>query len=199
MGSGHGHAIAAAGPRVPPLDEIEQRTEMPRTRARRTGIMLRVARDFVVTEVMPGCERFEAVLDLADCVLGQARYIVSDVPTAVESHVLGAFDASGCVGFLRYVVQVIGADAGRPPVVLDAVALIEGFVEAFGVAPASRRRGIGSALQAEAQQRCRAHACYQIRSRSPMTSIENYALKVNAGYVVQPSEQNDSYYFLLKL
>jgi len=132
--------------------------------------MLRVPRDFVVTEVMPGSERFEALLDVADSVLGQARYIVSEVPTAIESHVLGAFDSSGCVGFLRYAVQVIGADAGRPPVMRDAVALTEGFIEAFGVAPASRRRGIGSALQAAAQQRCHALACHQIRSRSPVTS-----------------------------
>lgn len=161
--------------------------------------MSRVPHDFVVTEVMPGSERFEVLLDLAERVLAQARYIVSEVPTAFDSRVLGAFDASGCVGFLRYIVQVIGADAGRPPVVRDAVALTEGFVEAFGVAPGARRRGIGAALQAEAQARCRAMACHQIRSRSPITSIENYALKVAGGYVLQPSEENDSYYFLLKL
>jgi len=164
-----------------------------------TGIMLRVPRGFVVTEVMPGSERLEVLLDLADSVLAQARYIVSEIPTAFESHVLGAFDASECVGFLRYIVQVIGSDAGRPPVVHDAVPLTEGFVEAFGVAPGSRRRGIGSALQAGAQERCRALGCHQMRSRSPVTSIENYALKVDAGYVLHPSKENDSYYFLLKL
>jgi hypothetical protein len=38
-----------------------------------------------------------------------------------------------------------------------------------------------------------------MRSRSPITSTENYALKLAAGYVLSPSEQNDSYYFLLKL
>ena len=72
-------------------------------------------------------------------------------------------------------------------------------MEAFGVTPGARRRGIGAALQAEAQARCRAIACHQIRSRSPITSIENYALKIDGGYVLQPSEENDSYYFLLKL
>lgn len=161
--------------------------------------MPRVTRGFVVTEVVPGSERFEMLLELADSVLGQARYVVSEIPTAFDSCVLGAFDASGCAGFLRYVVQVIGADAGRPPVVRDAVALTEGFVEAFGVAPRARRRGIGSALQAAAQERCRAIGCHQIRSRSPVTSIENYHLKVDAGYVLHPSAENDSYYFVLKL
>ena len=74
--------------------------------------MLRVARDFVVTEVMPGSERFEVLLDLAESVLAQARYVVSEVPTAFDSHVLGAFDGSGCVGFLRYIVQVIRSRRG---------------------------------------------------------------------------------------
>jgi hypothetical protein len=41
--------------------------------------------------------------------------------------------------------------------------------------------------------------CYQMRSRSPITSTENYALKLNAGHVLHPSEQNDSYYVLLAL
>jgi hypothetical protein len=38
-----------------------------------------------------------------------------------------------------------------------------------------------------------------MRSRSPVTSTENYALKLAAGYVVQPSNENDSYYFLIRL
>ena len=38
-----------------------------------------------------------------------------------------------------------------------------------------------------------------MRSRSPVSGVENYALKVAARYVLSPSEQNDSYYFLFKL
>jgi hypothetical protein len=38
-----------------------------------------------------------------------------------------------------------------------------------------------------------------MRSRSPVTSAENYALKIAAGYVLHPSEENDSYYFLIRL
>jgi hypothetical protein len=38
-----------------------------------------------------------------------------------------------------------------------------------------------------------------MRTRSPITSSENYALKLAAGYVLTPSEENDSYYFLLRL
>ncbi len=48
-------------------------------------------------------------------------------------------------------------------------------------------------------QQCRIAGCYQMRSRSPVTSTENYALKMAAGYVLRPSAENDSYYFLLRL
>lgn len=70
---------------------------------------------------------------------------------------------------------------------------------AFGVAADRRRAGIGTALQARARETCRELGCYQIRSRSPVTSVENYAMKLAPGYVLQPSDQNDSYYFLIKL
>lgn len=154
---------------------------------------------FEVIEVFPGSTPFEHVLALSDRVLEQRRYLTSLIETAAEDHVLGAFDDTLCVGFLRFFVQVIGADERRPPVHLDGVALTEGFVEAFGVAADRRRSGIGTALQARARDMCRGLGCFQIRSRSPVSSVENYAMKLAAGYVLQPSDQNDSYYFLMKL
>ncbi|MGH9122457.1 MAG: GNAT family N-acetyltransferase [Acidimicrobiales bacterium] len=111
-----------------------------------------MGQEVILREVTPGSDGFEAVLALADQVLAQRRYIVSVIPSAGESHVLGAFDDTGCVGFLRYYVQVIGAEEGRPPVVRQGAPLREGFVEALGVAPGARRRGIGSALQAKARR-----------------------------------------------
>ena len=155
-----------------------------------------------VTEVRPGTADFQPVLQLAARVLAQDRALtaaITSARSAVESHVLGAFDGGRCAGFLRYLIQVIGAEEGRPPVLRQGRALTEGYVEAFGVDPLLRRHGIGSALQQHAIQRCRAAGCYQMRSRSPVTSTENYALKLAAGYVLQPSTENDSYYFLLRL
>lgn len=158
-----------------------------------------VSRAVRVREVVAQTPEFHAVLAVAARVLGQDRYLVSDLPAAMESHVLGAFANVRCVGFLRYVIQVIGAEAGRPPVIRDGQPLTEGYVEAFGVASDQRRRGIGTALQESAARSCRAAGCYQMRSRSPVTSVENYAMKLHAGYVLQPSDQNESYYFLLRL
>jgi hypothetical protein len=67
-----------------------------------------------VREVQPGTSGFERVLALAAGVLAQDRYLVSRFPHTQESHVLGAFDGTQCAGFLRYLIQVIGAEAGRP-------------------------------------------------------------------------------------
>lgn len=94
---------------------------------------------------------------------------------------------------------MIGSEEGRTAIVYDGAPLTEGFVEAFGVDPPRRRLGIGSKMQDYAIDYSRSVGCYQMRSRSPATSVENYSLKIDAGYVVNPSEQNDSYYFLLKL
>ena len=152
-----------------------------------------------VLEARPGTAHFEQVLILAARVLAQDRSLASRIPHALESHVLAAFDGTRCTGFLRYLVQVIGAEEGRPAVIHDGEPLLEGYVEAFGVDPHRRRRGIGTALQQDAARRCRTAGCYQMRSRSPVTSTENYALKIAAGYVLHPSRQNDSYYFLLRL
>jgi GNAT superfamily N-acetyltransferase len=152
-----------------------------------------------VREVQPGTAGFELVLALAARVLAQDRYLLSYFSHARESHVLGAFDRTRCVGFLRYLIQVIGAEAGRSPVLRNGQPLSEGYVEAFGVDPQLRRRGIGTALQQYAARQCRITGCYQMRSRSPVTSGENYALKIAAGYVLHPSHENDSYYFLLRL
>lgn len=155
--------------------------------------------DLLVVEVQPGTTRFGRVLSLAAQVLAQDRHLTAGFPAAEESHVLGAFNNSRCVGFLRYLIQVIGAEEGRPAVMQDGAPLREGFVEAFGVDPHLRRRGIGTALQQYAARQCRDAGCYQMRSRSPVTSVENYALKIAAGYVLHPSRENDSYYWLLRL
>jgi GNAT superfamily N-acetyltransferase len=113
--------------------------------------------------------------------------------------VLGAYYGTRYVGFLRFLIQVLGAEAGRPALIYDGESLKEGYVEAFGVDPQLRRRGIGTALQQHAAQLCRIAGCYQMRSRSPITSTENYALKITAGYVLHPATKTTPIYFLLRL
>lgn len=153
-----------------------------------------------IVEVTPADPRFDEVVELAATILGQDRYLLQRPHDAQEqSHVVAAFAENRCVGFLRFAMQTIGEDVGRPPVLRDGAALREGYVEAFGVDPELRRRGIGTRLQAYAADHCRQAGCYQLRSRSPVTSTENYALKIRDGYTLHPSEENDSYYFIRRL
>jgi hypothetical protein len=91
------------------------------------------------------------VLELAARVLAQEPGLTAVFPAAQKSPVLAVFDGDRCAGFLRYLIQVISAEEGRPTV------------------------------------------------RSPVTSTENYALKLDTGYVLHPSRENDSYYFLIRL
>jgi GNAT superfamily N-acetyltransferase len=152
-----------------------------------------------VAEVLPSTAQFAGVLELASRVLAQDRDLTRVFPAAQESHVLAAFQGARCAGFLRYLIQVIGAEEGRPAVTYNGAVLKEGYVEAFGVEPQLRRHGVGTALQERAMRQCRLAGCLQMRSRSPVTSVENYALKLAAGYVLDPSRENDSYYFLVRL
>ena len=43
------------------------------------------------------------------------------------------------------------------------------------------------------------NGCYQIRSLSPTTSHENYALKLSQGYSIHPHPKHDAYYFIKTL
>lgn len=149
-------------------------------------------------EVQAVTRAYHALLHVADQ-RDQARYIAAHAPHIDESPLLGAFVAEQCVGFLRLVIQVLGREYARTPIVVAGAALREGDVEAFGVLPEHHRRGIGQRLQAWAIKLCRERGCYQSRSRSPIASVENYALKLKLGYAIQPSHANDSYSFIKTL
>jgi GNAT superfamily N-acetyltransferase len=108
-----------------------------------------------VAEVRPGTAQFDGVLELASRILAQDRDLNSVFPAAQESHVLAAFHGARCAGFLRYLIQVIGAEEGRPAITFNGAVLKEGYVEAFGVDPQLRRHGVGTALQEHAVRQCR--------------------------------------------
>ncbi len=70
---------------------------------------------------------------------------------------------------------------------------------AFAVVPQYRRHSEGQRLQERAIALCQQRNGYQFRSRSPITSQENYTLKLKMGYAIHPSDKNDSYYFIKPL
>jgi len=151
-----------------------------------------------VEELVPGSAGLASALRLAD-ELGQRKYLERAYPSTDRTILLGALAGDEAVGFLLLLLQVIGREEGRPPLLVDEAPLREGYVNAFGVAEAHRRRGTGKRMQRVAISICEREGCYQMRSRSPTSAVENYALKLDMGYTVHPSSENDSYFFLKKL
>lgn len=131
--------------------------------------------------------------------LAQRPYIEADAVHFHSSHVLAAILEDRSVGFLRFVVQRLGEDEGRPPIVFRDRTLYEAKIIAFGVLPEERNRGIGRTLQKEVMRRARALECCQVRSRSDYGNSANYHLKISLGFGIQPSLENDSVYFVMAL
>jgi GNAT superfamily N-acetyltransferase len=152
-----------------------------------------------IREVGSTADAYEAILQIGEA-LDQKRYLVREYPQARQRLLLGAFnEIDRPIGFLLALIQVVGEEEGRSPILQNGEPLLESYVEAFGVLPECRRMGIGRALQESAIQTAVGRGCYQVRSRSPSSAHENYMLKLKMGYVVHPSRENDSYYFIKKL
>lgn len=152
----------------------------------------------VIRQVSPSTALHSEILEISD-VLNQKKYLVQDYPNATQRVLLGAVEADSAVGFLLALVQVLGKDEHCSPILMNGEPLSECYVEAFGVLPVFRLRGIGRALQETAIELAKSLNCYQIRSRSPVTATENYQLKLKMAYAIHLSTENDSYFFIRRL
>jgi GNAT superfamily N-acetyltransferase len=120
----------------------------------------------------------------------------------ISSHLLVERADGVVTGFLRYVIQPIGPDAGCPPVEFLGERLTEAKVLAFGVAAGKRRQKIGRRLQVELIARAKALGCYQVRSHSGGKYKENHQLKLSLGFGAHPIIRGDDragVYFVLPL
>src|SRR5688572_9506866 len=151
-----------------------------------------------IREISPDTELHSRILELSDA-LNQKKYLVQHYPNAEQRILLGAIETDSPVGFLLALIQVIGKEERCSPIIVNGESLMECYVEAFGVLPKFRRRGIGRALQEKLTEIAKGLNCYQLRSRSPFTATENYQLKIRMGYAIHPSTENDSYYFIKQL
>lgn len=77
-----------------------------------------------IKPVRSDTQEHQALLEAA-AALEQTRYVLAREEPIRESILLGAFIQGQWVGFLRFVVQVIGSDAGRPPIELAGKPLLE--------------------------------------------------------------------------
>jgi GNAT superfamily N-acetyltransferase len=157
-------------------------------------------------DVPPAIEEWDATharrLELLAVIAeqGQSGWAAFSADFHRSTHMLVALEEARIAGFLRYVVQAIGPDAGCPPLALAGRILIEAKILAFGVALARRRRGIGRALQLRCIQDARERGCYQVRSHSGGDHPANHQLKLALGFGVLPIVRGDdtrgAYYIL---
>jgi len=134
--------------------------------------------------------------------LDQASWGAFNAEWHLSSHFLVAQRHQVPLGFLRYVIQYIGADADQVPARLDEAPLTEAKVIAFGVATAFRRQGIGRRLQELLIEQAAAAGCYQVRSHSSASNAANHQLKLSMGFGIHPLDktgERDGAYFILPL
>jgi GNAT superfamily N-acetyltransferase len=132
----------------------------------------------------------------------QAAWVAATYPWHRSTHMLVALQDATIVGFLRFVVQRIGAEDALDRVMLDGEALIEAKVLAFAMAPAARRKGVGRALQEQALAMAKRLGCYQVRSPSGGAQSANHHLKLAMGFGIHPIVRgNDRHgaYFIMPL
>ncbi|HEY8602331.1 MAG TPA: GNAT family N-acetyltransferase [Thermomicrobiales bacterium] len=154
-----------------------------------------------IDEWPPDHPRWPEVL-AAVAALGQEAWVAATAPWHRSAHLLVALHGGALVGFLRFVVQAIGPELGRPPVILDGQTLTEAKVLAFGVLPESRGRGIGRALQEAVIARATELGCHQVRSHSGGSNVANHRLKLSLGFGIHPivrGEDTTGAYFILPL
>ena len=156
--------------------------------------------EYTITEMHPDHPHWGRLLEAA-AALGEmeTRRITLQAGHFLSSHILVALSGSEPLGYLRFIVQRLGEDENRPLVTYQGQVLQEAKVIGFAVAPEQRNRGIGRSLQQEAIRRARALGCYQLRSRSHYRHAANHHLKIALGFAIQPSLEDDSLYFVMKL
>ena len=153
---------------------------------------------FAIVEMTEGAQLWPQFLSVVE-LLNQERFVQVQAEHFQSNHLLAALVDEQPVGFLRFVVQRLGEDEERPPIVFRGQTLCEAKIIAFGVLPQERNREIGRSLQREAMKRAQELNCCQVRSRSAYGKDANFHLKISLGFGIQPSLENDSVYFVKSL
>jgi GNAT superfamily N-acetyltransferase len=156
---------------------------------------------YIVEEWMPNHPHWSALLAEVEA-QGQTEWLDFHAEWHRSSHVIVAHHEGTVIGFLRYVEQEIGPDAGCPPVIFKGVRLLEAKVIAFGVDPGSQGKGVGRALQLKLLRMARAQGCYQVRSHSGGDHPANHHLKLALGFGIHPiirGEDTKGAYFIMPL
>ena len=91
------------------------------------------------------------------------------------------------VGYHIFLLQPLGPEMGVQEIQdQDGNVLQEAKVRALWVEPAYRNRGIGTRLQQATLEKAKEIGAFQLRSRSALDRVENYAIKIKLGFAAHP-------------
>jgi len=121
--------------------------------------------------------------------MGQTGWFRTCCDFHLYEKVLVAHAPEAVVGFLRLVIQEIGADEGLPSRKMGNEVLREGKILAFGVSPAFRQSGVGTALLDRACLIGRCESLFQLRAHSSGENAAAHRVLMNIGFGNHPIER----------
>jgi len=140
---------------------------------------------YTIEEWLPTHPRWSEFVACVDSE-GQTRWVFNEHFEQFPRYFLVALQENQVVGFLMFFLQPIGPENDCPPLHINGAWLIEAKIIGFAVKRASRRLGMGQALQEYAIRRARELGCYQVRSHSDSRNVANYQLKLRMGFAAVP-------------
>jgi GNAT superfamily N-acetyltransferase len=132
----------------------------------------------------------------------QAQFIGGKYFCHGKNYVFVAKCVNTIVGAIRYCHQKIGEEQGCLVVTYRGAPLFEAKINVFAVSQNTRNCGIGKAMQRKVIEHARFKGCYQVSSYSTYDKSQNYAVKLDLGFSVQPEKQADGTtgcYFQMRL
>lgn len=132
----------------------------------------------------------------------QVQFVEGDYFKHGKNISFGWFEKETLVGCIRYCIQDIGYEQKTPPIQHKGKTLSEAKINAFAVKQQHRNKGIGKQLQLKVIEDAKNKGCSQLSSYSTYDKVENYTVKVNLGFCIQPEVQPNGTkgcYFLMKL
>jgi GNAT superfamily N-acetyltransferase len=154
----------------------------------------------MIYEIVEVEANYPGLLELAKSIdFRKPEFLTEQEDYFVSSHILAAIENDNIFGFIRFVVQQLGIDEERSPIIFGDKILFEAKVLSFGVKPEYRNKGIGRVLQMETMQVAKKLDCYQLRSKSNYEAKANYCLKISMGFGIHPYYKGDAVYFVKAL
>lgn len=119
--------------------------------------------------------------------LGDSKYVfIDDDPVPFFASIALNSDQS-IIGYHVFLIQPIGPEMGTSEIKdRHGNTLAEAKIRGLHVLEPYRNRGIGTQLQLLTLKKAAELGAFQVRSRSELSKVENYAIKIKLGFACHP-------------